>query len=255
MVGWVTLQAQIPSSSKILHQVINLALESECFSSEEIVKTLFIKWQGKDQEGYMTCESWNNYNIGSHILIFNLIINYFKHIIVGKVKVLVAQSGPTLCDLMDCSPPGYMDFSSKKTVVGSHSSLQMIFPTQWSNSGLLHCRQILYHLILYQYSSVDSYVPIMGPFNKWWDFCHICFRSLSLRRKWKRKATNFPGLYSIHNTLLLVSQFGIIANFYFYRRLIVFTFQRTFIYQHIWFFPYTLEIVHIFLCILWTSKA
>ena len=30
--------------------------------------------------------------------------------------------------------------------VGSHSLFQGIFPTQGSNPGLLHCRQILYHL-------------------------------------------------------------------------------------------------------------
>ena len=36
--------------------------------------------------------------------------------------------------------------SGKDTGVGSHSLLQGIFPTQGSNSGLLHCRQILYHL-------------------------------------------------------------------------------------------------------------
>ena len=34
----------------------------------------------------------------------------------------------------------------KNTGVGSHSFLQGIFPTQGSNLGLLHCRQILYHL-------------------------------------------------------------------------------------------------------------
>ena len=35
---------------------------------------------------------------------------------------------------------------SKNTGVGSHPLLQGIFPTQGSNPGLLHCRQILYHL-------------------------------------------------------------------------------------------------------------
>ena len=30
--------------------------------------------------------------------------------------------------------------------MGSHSLLQEIFPTQGSNPGLLHCRQVLYHL-------------------------------------------------------------------------------------------------------------
>jgi len=34
----------------------------------------------------------------------------------------------------------------KNIGVGSHSLLQGIFPTQGSNPGLLHCRQILYHL-------------------------------------------------------------------------------------------------------------
>jgi len=34
----------------------------------------------------------------------------------------------------------------QNTGVGSLSVLQGIFPTQGSNSGLLHCRQILYHL-------------------------------------------------------------------------------------------------------------
>ena len=32
------------------------------------------------------------------------------------------------------------------TAVGSHFLLQGIFPTQGSNPGLLHCRQILYYL-------------------------------------------------------------------------------------------------------------
>ena len=34
----------------------------------------------------------------------------------------------------------------KNTGVGSLSLLQRIFPTQGSNWGLLHCRQILYQL-------------------------------------------------------------------------------------------------------------
>ena len=38
------------------------------------------------------------------------------------------------------------DSPGKNTGVGLHFLLQGIFPTQGSNSGLLHCRQILYHL-------------------------------------------------------------------------------------------------------------
>ena len=62
---------------------------------------------------------------------------------------LVAQSCPTLCDPMDCSPPGssvHGDFPGKNTGVGSLSLLQRIFPTQGLNPGLSHCRRILYCL-------------------------------------------------------------------------------------------------------------
>ena len=48
---------------------------------------------------------------------------------------------------MDCSPPGssvHGDSPGKNTGVGCHALLQGIFPTQESNQGLLHCRQILY---------------------------------------------------------------------------------------------------------------
>ena len=66
-----------------------------------------------------------------------------------KVKVLVAQSCLTLCDPVDCSPPGssvHGDFPGKNIGVGCHALLQGIFPTQGSNPGLLHCRRILYRL-------------------------------------------------------------------------------------------------------------
>ena len=62
--------------------------------------------------------------------------------------VLVAQLCPTVCDPMDCSPPGplSMEFSRQEYWSGLHSLLQGIFSTQGSNLGLLHCRQILYQL-------------------------------------------------------------------------------------------------------------
>ena len=59
-------------------------------------------------------------------------------------KVRVAQSGLTLCD-----PHGlYSPWNSpgQNTGVDSLSLLQGIFPTQGSNPGLLHCRQIFYQL-------------------------------------------------------------------------------------------------------------
>ena len=50
---------------------------------------------------------------------------------------------------MDCSLPGSFVHGhslGKSTGVGCHALLQGIFPIQGSNSGVLRCRQILYHL-------------------------------------------------------------------------------------------------------------
>ena len=61
----------------------------------------------------------------------------------------ITKSCLTLCDLMDCNSqaPLSMEFSRQKYWrMGSHSLPQGIFPTQGLNLGLLHCRQIFYHL-------------------------------------------------------------------------------------------------------------
>ena len=80
-----------------------------------------------------------------------------------KFQVYVyVQPCPTLCDPMDCSPPGssvHRDSPGKNTGVGCHALLQGIFPTQGSNPGLLRCRQILYHLS-HQGSSVQCNIKI-----------------------------------------------------------------------------------------------
>ena len=63
--------------------------------------------------------------------------------------VLVTQSCSILCNPIDCSLPGssvHGDSPGKNTGVGCHFLLQGIFPTQGLNLGLLHCKQILYHL-------------------------------------------------------------------------------------------------------------
>ena len=66
-----------------------------------------------------------------------------------NAKLWVAQSCPTLCEPIGCSPPGssvHGDSPVKNTGVGYHFLLQGIFSSQGLNLGLLHCRQILYHL-------------------------------------------------------------------------------------------------------------
>ena len=65
------------------------------------------------------------------------------------VLCLASQSCLTLCDPMDCSLPGSSvcgDSSGKNSRVGCHAFLQGNFPTQELNTGLLHCRRILYQL-------------------------------------------------------------------------------------------------------------
>ena len=56
------------------------------------------------------------------------------------------QSSLTLCDPMNCSPPGLLcswDSPGKNTGVGCHFLLQVIFPTQGSNSSLLNLPKLV----------------------------------------------------------------------------------------------------------------
>ena len=64
--------------------------------------------------------------------------------------VLSRSVCPAVCDPRACSPPRSCPWNSpgKKTVVGSHFLLQVIFPTQGSNLRLLcllYCQVVLYH--------------------------------------------------------------------------------------------------------------
>ena len=81
--------------------------------------------------------------------LMNLRILFIIQILLWAVLCLVTQWYLTLCDAQDCSLLGsfiHGDSPSKNTRSGCHPLLQQIFLTQGSNSGLLHCRQILYHL-------------------------------------------------------------------------------------------------------------
>ena len=68
-------------------------------------------------------------------LLWKIILNSLS----GSSCVLcsVAQSCLTLCNPMNCSPPGSSDFPSKNTGVGCHFLLRGIVPTQGSNLHLL----------------------------------------------------------------------------------------------------------------------
>ena len=71
--------------------------------------------------------------------------NLKKHIVV----VLVTQACLTLCNHMDCRPPGssfygLLQARTLEWVAISYS--RGIFLTQGSYSGRLHCKQTLYHM-------------------------------------------------------------------------------------------------------------
>ena len=72
---------------------------------------------------------------------------------------LVAQSCPTLYNPMNSSPRSSFvsgDSPGKNTRAGCHALLQGIFPTQGSNPGLPHCRQVL-HCLNHQGSPGTAY--------------------------------------------------------------------------------------------------
>ena len=77
----------------------------------------------------------------------------FIYSIFTYVCVLVPQLCLTLCDLMDCSPPG----SSVHEILQARILEWVAIPfsrgssclTQGSNPGFPHCRKILYHLSHY----------------------------------------------------------------------------------------------------------
>ena len=65
-----------------------------------------------------------------------------------KVKASVTQLCPTLCDPMDCSPPGSSvhEFSRQESWSGLPCSPPGDLPDPEIKPGLLHWKQILYHL-------------------------------------------------------------------------------------------------------------
>ena len=78
----------------------------------------------------------------------NVFIFSWAYSLPQAVWCLMAHLCPTHWDPMRCSRPGSLghgDSPGKDPGVGCHFLLQGIFPTQGSNPGLLHCRQILYH--------------------------------------------------------------------------------------------------------------
>ena len=88
----------------------------------------------------------------------------------------VAQLCPTLCDPMDTRLLRPWDLLGKSTGVGCHFLLQGIFSTQGSNAGLLHGRQMLYHL------SHQGSHPMLLPLSRIGVFWSCCKSSYQIVR-------------------------------------------------------------------------
>ena len=123
----------------------------------------------------------------------------------------VVQSCPTLCNRMDCSPPGSSVHGISQPRIPEWAAVPSsrgIFPTQELNSGLPHCRWILYCLepprkfhrgnkqtfwptqylpIALNIKDQNPYMPSLCPFNhffnRWptsclWTLAHALHLSL-----------------------------------------------------------------------------
>ena len=75
-------------------------------------------------------------------------IRTFSHTIYKNVLCLVTQLCSTLCGPMDvaCQAPLSLGILQARILLWVAIPSSKIFPTQGLNPGLLHCRQILYHL-------------------------------------------------------------------------------------------------------------
>ena len=77
---------------------------------------------------------------------------------------LVAQLCLTLCDPVDCSPPGSSvhGLLRNNTGVGCHFLLQGTFPTEGLNSCLLHCRQTFFVFLPLNHQGSPN-IPLISP--------------------------------------------------------------------------------------------
>ena len=110
--------------------------------------------------------------------------------VVAHAVCLVAQLCWTVCDPMDCSPPGssvLWDSPGKNTRVDCRFLLQGIFWTQGLNLSLLHSRLILSHL---SHQRLGGWVALLGHKSVFQMVTHFCCFFLNIVTK-SVKAFNF----------------------------------------------------------------
>ena len=80
--------------------------KTNVYSSYKIFICIFIFFPFGASSNFFSFKFLKNIHL-EYILIFCLITRNYVSKSFGKKCVLVAQSCPTLCDPMDCSPPGF----------------------------------------------------------------------------------------------------------------------------------------------------
>ena len=97
----------------------------------------------------LTVASWPFSQEAGKVFWYSHLFNNFPQLVVIHMVVVYLLSHVWLLRPHGLWPARLLHpwhFSGKTTGVGCHFLLQGIFPTHGSNSGLLHCRQILYWL-------------------------------------------------------------------------------------------------------------
>ena len=115
-------------------------------------EALYATVHGENQTWLSYWTTWMNKHICMHSSCVYVFVCIYIYIYLQYTYVcvcLVTQSFLTLCNSIDCSLPGssvHGDSLGNITEVDCYALLQEFFPSQGSNPGLLHCRQIIYWL-------------------------------------------------------------------------------------------------------------
>ena len=105
---------------------------------------------------------------------------------------------------------GLWDSPGKNTGVGCHPLLQGIFLTQESNPGLLHCRQILYHLS-YQGSPTSLLIIHSTTLFMLTLKITVCILDL-LENIIKNILTTTPKIQAFYNTWIPLDPYVVLSN-------------------------------------------
>ena len=117
--------------------------EPECLGSKFYLHLLSFVARGGKPHCWALAPLWSSARSSTPVAFK---VSVTANLIIDIVCVLVAQSYPTLCDPMGCCPPGSsirVIFQARILECVAISFFRVIFLTQGSKPGLLHCRQTL----------------------------------------------------------------------------------------------------------------